>query len=113
MKAKTNLSALAAVLLACLWLTVATSRAAAGTEQDSGWIRPTATATATYGSIYMVVVGVVQAARIVITAVAPAEWLMAAQVFGIPMVVMPVVMQVGPEIRALAPHVVDRILGES
>lgn len=111
MRKPRNPSALVVSLLACLWLTSVTPRAFAATDQEGqpDWIKPAAT----YSSLYLVVVSAVQVARLAITAIAPAAWLMPAQMFGIPLVVMPVMLTAGPGLRQFVPQAVDRLLGDS
>ena len=73
------------------------------------WVKPAATTAITYGTIYGVVLTAVQSARVLITALAPFEWLAVAQTFGVPMFVVPVMAQLVPAVRHWAPDAADSL----
>lgn len=78
-----------------------------------GWVRPTATTAAIYGSLYVLVVGAVQVATRLVDAVAPASWGAASQTFGIPLLMVPLMAQMVPLLRRTVPATVDHWLGEA
>ena len=97
----------ALALAAALMLAAPAARAA-----DTGgpeWVKPAATTAITYGTIYGFVLTAVQSARVLITALAPLEWLATAQTFGIPMFVVPVMAQLVPAVRQWAPDAADSL----
>ncbi len=102
----------AVFVLASLVLATPAARAATatGTDDWASW-RPTATTAVTYGALYASVVVVIQGTRLAIAALVPAGWLIPTQIFGIPMVMVPMMAHLVPSVRQSAPGWVETILG--
>lgn len=66
---------------------------------------------ATYGTLYVIVVASVQIASRVVAAAAPASWSAAAQAFGVPLLVVPLMVEMVPMIRRNVPSLIENWVG--
>ena len=85
----------------------ATAGDAGSSERLPDWLKPAATKAITYGSIYTAVLAAEQGTRLAIVTLAPIEWLGVTQTFGIPLVMVPLMAELIPEVRQWAPKAVD------
>jgi len=97
----------AVILLCCSEATFAAEEPAASAPQS--WVTEATSSTLLYGSIYLSVVTAVQAARLVLTAVTPVEWLGLAQALGVPAVVVPIMVQLVPTVKQWVPQAAAHI----